>query len=70
MHQYKSLAATVLVWQILFGIPMANVTTDAAVGRSHSRYDPRGFRRDIFDLYHSDYAYKCGVHIYAFDASA
>jgi len=68
--QYKSLAATVLVWQMLFGIPMANVTTHAAVDRSHSRYDPRSFRWDIFDKYHSDYAHKCGVDIYAFDASA
>lgn len=67
--QYKSLAATVLVWQMLYGIPMANVTTHAAVDRSHSRYDPRSFRWDIFDRYHSDYASKCGSETHAFDAS-
>lgn len=70
MNQYKSLAATVLVWQMLYGIPMANVTTHAVVDRSHSRYDPRNFRWDIFDKYHSDFARKCAADMFAFDASA
>lgn len=47
--QYQALAAQVLRWQALYGIPMERVTTHAAVDRSHSRYDPRSFRWDLFD---------------------
>lgn len=47
--QYRALAAQVLRWQALYGIPMERVTTHAAVDRSHSRYDPRSFRWDTFD---------------------
>jgi N-acetyl-anhydromuramyl-L-alanine amidase AmpD len=69
INQYKTLASTVLIWQMIYGIPMANVTTHAAVDRSHSRYDPRNFRWDIFDKYHSKYAHKCAADIFAFEAS-
>ncbi|MEB3275706.1 MAG: peptidoglycan recognition family protein [Cyanobacteriota bacterium] len=47
--QYQALAAQVLRWQALYGIPMERVTTHAAVDRSRSRYDPRSFRWDLFD---------------------
>lgn len=59
--QYKALAAQILLWQLKYGIPMTRVTTHAAVDRSHSRYDPRSFRWDIFDAYHRQYSVQCGV---------
>lgn len=68
-QQYKSLAATVLLWQMIYGIPMANVTTHYAVDRSHSRYDPRNFRWDLFDKYHSEYARRCAADELAFNSS-
>ena len=47
--QYRALAEQVLRWQALYRIPMERLTTHAAVDRSHSRYDPRSFRWDLFD---------------------
>jgi len=58
--QYRSLAAQVLLWQGAYGIPLTRVTTHAAVDRSHSRYDPRSFRWDRFDLYYQEAAERCG----------
>lgn len=58
--QYKNLAGQVLLWQAAFGIPMTRVTTHAAVDRSHSRYDPRSFRWDSFDLHYRAAAAACG----------
>lgn len=58
--QYRSLAGQVLLWQGAFGIPLTRVTTHAAVDRSHSRYDPRSFRWDRFDLYYQEAAERCG----------
>lgn len=58
--QYRNLAAQVLFWQALYGIPMAQVTTHAAVDRSHSRYDPRSFRWDQFDREHEAQRQNCG----------
>ena len=59
--QYKSLAQQVLLWQAKFGIPLTRVTTHAAVDRSHSRYDPRSFRWDRFDLYYKEFASICSL---------
>lgn len=58
--QYKSLAAQVLLWQAMYGIPLTRVTTHASVDRSHSRYDPRSFRWDIFDVHYRDASRQCG----------
>lgn len=58
--QYKSLAGQVLLWQAAYGIPLTRVTTHAAVDRSHSRYDPRSFRWDRFDLDYRSAAAICG----------
>lgn len=58
--QYKSLAAQVLLWQAKYGIPLTRVTTHASVDRSHSRYDPRSFRWDIFDGYYRFASRQCG----------
>ncbi len=59
--QYKSLAQQVLLWQAKYGIPLTRVTTHTAVDRSHSRYDPRSFRWDKFDIYYKDFAFKCSL---------
>jgi N-acetyl-anhydromuramyl-L-alanine amidase AmpD len=59
--QYRSLAGQVLLWQAAFGIPMTRVTTHAAVDRSHSRYDPRSFRWDRFDIPYRAAAAACGL---------
>ncbi|MCX5946789.1 MAG: peptidoglycan recognition family protein [Cyanobacteria bacterium] len=58
--QYRGLAQQVLIWQGLYGIPMARVTTHAAVDRSHSRYDPRSFRWDRFDSAYAALQSRCG----------
>ena len=58
--QYRSLAGQVLLWQGAYGIPLTRVTTHAAVDRSHSRYDPRSFRWDRFDLFYQEAAERCG----------
>ena len=57
--QYRALAEQVLRWQALYGIPMERVTTHAAVDRSHSRYDPRSFRWDLFDQAYADARRSC-----------
>jgi hypothetical protein len=59
--QYKTLAGQVLLWQASFGIPMTRVTTHAAVDRSHSRYDPRSFRWNRFDLHYRAAVAACGL---------
>ncbi|WP_156797895.1 N-acetylmuramoyl-L-alanine amidase [Synechococcus sp. CB0205] len=59
--QYNTLAKQVLLWQAKYGIPMFRVTTHASVDRSHSRYDPRTFRWDSFDVYHRKHAATCGL---------
>lgn len=59
--QYNSLAKHVLLWQAKYGIPIFRLTTHASVDRSHSRYDPRTFRWDSFDLYHRPHAATCGL---------
>jgi hypothetical protein len=58
--QYTALAAQVLLWQHRYGIPMSRVTTHAAVDRSHSRYDPRSFRWDLFDRAYAAASGRCG----------
>ena len=58
--QYRSLAAQVLKWQMMYGIPMSRVTTHYAVDRSHSRYDPRSFYWDKFDKIHGQLTVLCG----------
>ncbi|MEY2644414.1 MAG: hypothetical protein RLZZ611_1063 [Cyanobacteriota bacterium] len=58
--QYRSLAGQVLLWQGAHGIPLTRLTTHAAVDRSHSRYDPRSFRWDRFDLHYQEAAARCG----------
>ncbi len=58
--QYKTLAGQVLLWQASFGIPMTRVTTHAAVDRSHSRYDPRSFRWNRFDMHYRAAVAACG----------
>ena len=60
-RQYDSLARQVLLWQAKYGIPIFRVTTHAWADRSHSRYDPRSFRWDLFDKYHREYATTCGL---------
>ncbi len=60
-EQYNSLAKQVLLWQAKYGIPIFRLTTHASVDRSHSRYDPRTFRWDSFDLYHRQHAATCGL---------
>lgn len=60
-QQYDSLAKQVLLWQAKYGIPIFRLTTHASVDRSHSRYDPRSFRWDSFDLYHRQHANTCGL---------
>ena len=59
--QYNMLAKQVLLWQAKYGIPIFRVTTHASVDRSHSRYDPRTFRWDSFDVYHRKHAATCGL---------
>jgi len=59
--QYNTLAKQVLLWQAKYGIPIFRVTTHASVDRSHSRYDPRTFRWDLFDVYHRKHAATCGL---------
>lgn len=59
--QYTSLAKQILIWQMQFGIPMSRVTTHYAVDRSHSRYDPRSFHWEKFDLPHEKYAKLCSA---------
>ena len=59
-QQYRSLAGQVLLWQGAHGIPLTRLTTHAAVDRSHSRYDPRSFRWDRFDLFYKEAAERCG----------
>jgi N-acetyl-anhydromuramyl-L-alanine amidase AmpD len=59
-QQYRSLAGQVLLWQGAHGIPLTRLTTHAAVDRSHSRYDPRSFRWDRFDLFYQEAAERCG----------
>ena len=59
-QQYSSIAKQVLLWQAKYGIPIFRVTTHAWADRSHSRYDPRSFRWDIFDRFHRQYAATCG----------
>jgi len=58
--QYRNLAGQVLLWQGKYGIPMTRVTTHFAVDRSHSRYDPRSFRWDRFDVHYLEAARRCG----------
>ncbi len=58
--QYNALAGQVLLWQATYGIPMGRVTTHAAVDRSHSRYDPRSFRWDAFDIAYDKVRQACG----------
>jgi N-acetyl-anhydromuramyl-L-alanine amidase AmpD len=67
--QYLSLAKQILKWQMEHGIPMSRVTTHYAVDRSHSRYDPRSFYWDKFDLRHSELTRICAVPILAQPAS-
>lgn len=57
--QYRALAEQVLHWQALYGIAMERVTTHAAVDRSHSRYDPRSFRWDLFDQAYGQVRRSC-----------
>jgi N-acetyl-anhydromuramyl-L-alanine amidase AmpD len=57
--QYRALAEQVLRWQGLYGIPMERLTTHAAVDRSHSRYDPRSFRWDLFDQAYRQARRRC-----------
>ena len=57
--QYRALAEQVLRWQALYGIPSERITTHAAVDRSHSRYDPRSFRWDVFDQAYSEARRRC-----------
>jgi N-acetyl-anhydromuramyl-L-alanine amidase AmpD len=59
--QYNTLSKQVLLWQAKYGIPIFRVTTHASVDRSHSRYDPRTFRWDSFDVYHRKHAATCGL---------
>jgi len=59
-QQYSSIAKQVLLWQAKYGIPIFRVTTHAWADRSHSRYDPRSFRWDVFDRFHRQYAATCG----------
>lgn len=59
-QQYSSIAKQVLLWQAKYGIPIFRVTTHEWADRSHSRYDPRSFRWDLFDKFHRQYAATCG----------
>ena len=61
-QQYNVLAKQVLLWQAKFGIPIFRITTHANVDRSHSRYDPRVFRWDVFDYYHRQHAKSCRLN--------
>jgi N-acetyl-anhydromuramyl-L-alanine amidase AmpD len=64
-QQYSALAYYVLMWQLKNGIPMSYVTTHASVDRSHTRYDPRSFRWDLFDAVHGSYSKICGFQQYS-----
>jgi N-acetyl-anhydromuramyl-L-alanine amidase AmpD len=57
--QYSALAEQVLRWQAVYGIPKERITTHAAVDRSHSRYDPRSFRWDLFDQAYDEARRRC-----------
>ena len=61
IQQYNALAKQVLLWQAEYRIPVFRITTHANVDRSHSRYDPRVFRWDVFDYYHRQHAKTCGL---------
>jgi N-acetyl-anhydromuramyl-L-alanine amidase AmpD len=63
-QQYRSTAAQVLLWQARYGIPLSRLTTHAAVDRSRSRYDPRSFRWDRFDVAYRKAAERCGFRAY------
>ena len=58
--QYNTLAKQILLWQARYGIPLDRVSMHALVDRSHSRYDPRSLRWDVFDNYHNLAARTCG----------
>lgn len=61
IDQYATLAKQILIWQMRFGIPMSRVTTHYAIDRSHSRYDPRSFHWEKFDLHHGKFAKLCSL---------
>ena len=58
--QYRAAAAQVLLWQATYGIPLARLTTHAAVDRSHTRIDPRSFSWAHFLDAHTQAASTCG----------
>jgi len=62
--QYQAAAAQVLLWQARWGIPLNRLTTHAAVDRSRSRYDPRSFRWDRFEMAWKQAATRCGFTAY------
>lgn len=68
--QYQAAAATVLLWQARWGIPLNRLTTHAAVDRSRSRYDPRSFRWDRFETAWKAAATTCGFTAYETGLSA
>lgn len=57
--QYQALAAQVLRWQALYGIPNGRITTHASVDRSHTRKDPRSFDWDAFWSSHAQLRRAC-----------
>lgn len=61
-NQYDTLAKQILLWQAAHGIPITRVTTHANVDRSHSRYDPRSFRWNVFDIFHRQHAMTCQLN--------
>lgn len=64
-QQYAALSYYVLMWQLKYGIPMSYVTTHSSVDRSHTRYDPRSFKWDLFDAVHGSYSKLCGFQQYS-----
>ena len=64
-QQYHSAAAQVLLWQAIYGIPLARLTTHKAVDRSKTRTDPRSFDWKTFAKTHRQLATSCGLLAYA-----
>lgn len=58
--QYEAVASQVLLWQAAYGIPLARLTTHAAVDRSRTRSDPRSFSWAHFLEAHTAAARTCG----------
>jgi N-acetyl-anhydromuramyl-L-alanine amidase AmpD len=64
-RQYRSAAAQSLLWQAIYGIPFARLTTHKAVDQSQTRTDPRSFDWSQLISAHRQLATSCGLQAFA-----